>query len=225
MVVDTCRHLNQVGGIDAEARPAVVHPGVVQATLQRAAARPGLRFGPDPSTHNRCTVGGMIGNNACGSRALGYGRTWDNVVALDVVTVAGSGSGWPTAAGAGVLEDLHVRGELALSLRTEFGRFARQVSGYALEHLLPERGLDVSRALVGSEGTLARHLGATVRLVDAPAPRAGRPRLPVDGRGGRRDAGTAPPPAVAVEGLDSRIVGGCDVPAPSCPSCLGARAG
>ena len=80
--------------VDPEARTAVVEPGVVQAALQTAARPHGLRFGPDPSTHNRCTVGGMIGNNACGSRALGYGRTSDNVVGLDVVT----GVGRPAAA-------------------------------------------------------------------------------------------------------------------------------
>ncbi len=75
-----------------------------------------------------------------------------------------------TAAGDGVLDDLRrlVEGELA-TIRTELGRFGRQVSGYSLEHLLPERGFDVARALVGSEGTLALVLGATVRLVaDAP---------------------------------------------------------
>ena len=84
IVVDTVKHLNRVVSIDPEARTAVVQPGVVHADLQRAAAPHGLRFGPDPSTHTRCTIGGMIGNNACGSRALGYGRTVDNVVALDV---------------------------------------------------------------------------------------------------------------------------------------------
>src|SRR5207302_11119338 len=75
VVVDTSRWLSSVVAIDAEARTARVQPGVVQAALQKAALPHGLRFGPDPSTHNRCTVGGMIGNNACGSRALGYGRT------------------------------------------------------------------------------------------------------------------------------------------------------
>jgi len=80
IVVDTSRYLNRVLAIDAEAGTAVVEPGTVHATLQRAALAQGLRFGPDPSTHPRCTIGGMIGNNACGSRALGYGRTADNVV-------------------------------------------------------------------------------------------------------------------------------------------------
>ena len=84
IVVDTVRHLHRVVSVDPEARTAVVQPGVVHAALQRAVARHGLRFGPDPSTHTRCTVGGMIGNNACGSRALGYGRTADNVAGLRV---------------------------------------------------------------------------------------------------------------------------------------------
>ena len=90
IVVDTLKHLNRVVSIDAEARTAVVQPGVVHADLQRAAAPYGLRFGPDPSTHTRCTIGGMIGNNACGSRALGYGRTVDNVVDLDVAWAPGA---------------------------------------------------------------------------------------------------------------------------------------
>src|SRR3954469_19038058 len=85
VVLDTSRHLSRVITVDPGTRTAVVEPGVVQAVLQAAARPHRLRFGPDPSTHNRCTVGGMIGNNACGSRALGYGRTSDNVVGLDVV--------------------------------------------------------------------------------------------------------------------------------------------
>ncbi len=143
----------------------MVEPGTVHATLQRAAAAEGLRFGPDPSTHSRCTIGGMIGNNACGSRALGYGRTADNVQDLDVLTVDGrrlAGSSLP-----GELDAL-VAGHLS-TIRTELGRFTRQVSGYSLEHLLPENGRDLSRFLVGTEGTLGIVLGATVRLVeDAP---------------------------------------------------------
>ena len=73
LVVDVARYLNRVHAVDPESRTAVVDPGVVQAVLQQAAAPYGLRFGPDPSTHTRCTIGGMIGNNACGPRALGYG--------------------------------------------------------------------------------------------------------------------------------------------------------
>ena len=222
VVLDTSRHLNRVHSIDAEASTAVVEPGLVQAALQAAAKPHGLRFGPDPSTHNRCTVGGMIGNNACGSRALGYGRTSDNVVGLDVVT--GSGErlrlGNASTPAPGVLGDLHrlVEGELA-AIRTELGRFGRQVSGYSLEHLLPERGFDVARTLVGSEGTLAVVLGATVRLV-ADAPYRG---LVVLGYPTMADAADATPallphPPAAVEGMDARIVQRLrDVPAAVVP--------
>ncbi|MBM7808707.1 FAD/FMN-containing dehydrogenase/Fe-S oxidoreductase [Geodermatophilus bullaregiensis] len=220
VVVDTSRHLHRVHGIDAEARTAVVDPGVVQAALQVAARPHGLRFGPDPSTSNRCTVGGMIGNNACGSRALGYGRTSDNVVGLDVVTGAGERLRLSEGSVTGGLDDLRVlvARELA-TIRTELGRFGRQVSGYSLEHLLPERGFDVARALVGSEGTLAVVLGATVRLV-ADAPHRG---LVVLGYPSMADAADATPGLLrhgptAVEGLDDRIVQRLrDVPAAVVP--------
>ncbi|MCV2487907.1 FAD-binding protein [Geodermatophilus sp. YIM 151500] len=209
VVVDTSRHLSRVRSIDPETRTAVVDPGVVQAALQAAARPHRLRFGPDPSTHNRCTIGGMIGNNACGSRALGYGRTSDNVVALDVVTGTGARLALDGAAPADpALDRLRkvVDGGLA-TIRTEVGRFGRQVSGYALEHLLPERGFDVTRALVGSEGTLALVLGATVRLVPEPEHRG----LVVLGYPSMAEAADATPGVLphgptAVEGLDARIV-------------------
>jgi FAD/FMN-containing dehydrogenase/Fe-S oxidoreductase len=225
LVVDVSRHLNRIHEIDPAQRVAVVEPGVIQAQLQTAAAPYGLRFGPDPSTHNRCTIGGMIGNNACGSRALGYGRTSDNVEGLDVVTgtgerlhlvagtaqrVGGNGGKAPQSSPSPALESLRalVQRNLA-TIRTEFGQFSRQASGYAMEHLLPERGFDVTRSLVGSEGTLAVVLGATVRLVTAPAARA----LLVLGYPGIAEAADAAPAVVpyrptACEGLDSRVVEG-----------------
>lgn len=221
IVVDTVTHLGTVLSIDPEARTAVVQPGVVHADLQRAAAPYGLRFGPDPSTHPRCTIGGMIGNNACGSRALGYGRTVDNVEALDVVfgngevvgfeTLAGAhssttegGAGSSTAEQLGALGDGHLE-----HIRTTFGRFGRQVSGYSLEHLLPERRR-VDRFLVGSEGTLGLVLGATVRLV----PEESRRLLVVLGYPSMPEAADAVPALlaaaegrmIACEGLDARIV-------------------
>ena len=227
VVVDTSRHLDRVLDIDPEARLAVVDPGVVQAALQARARPHGLRFGPDPSTHNRCTIGGMIGNNACGSRALGYGRTSDNVVGLDVVT--GSGSRLRLGPAAGGADASHADVLLARlrrlvdadlgTIRTELGRFGRQVSGYSLEHLLPERGFDVARALVGSEGTLALVLGATVRLVADPSQRC----LVVLGYPSMADAADATPGVLphrptACEGLDSRIVQRVrDVPAAVVP--------
>jgi FAD/FMN-containing dehydrogenase len=87
LILDTSRYLNKIVEIDPEARTARVEPGVVQSSLQIAAAPHSLRFGPDPSTYNRCTIGGMIGNNACGPRALGYGKTSDNVLGLEVITM------------------------------------------------------------------------------------------------------------------------------------------
>ena len=215
LVVDVGRHLTTIAAIDPEARTARVEPGVVQSSLQAAAAPYGLRFGPDPSTHNRCTIGGMIGNNACGPRALGYGRSSDNVVALDVVTGRGErlhlehGTSGPAAAPlASSLTRLRdvVAGDLG-TIRTEFGTFGRQVSGYSLEHLLPERGFDVARFLAGTEGTLAVITGATVRLVgDAPYK-----QLVALGYATMADAADAVLAVLAhsptaVEGLDRRIV-------------------
>ena len=89
LVLDFSRHMNRVLAVDAESRTATVEPGAVQIAVQQAAAKQGLRFGPDPSTYTRCTVGGMIGNNACGARTLGYGRTSDNVTAVRVLTGTG----------------------------------------------------------------------------------------------------------------------------------------
>ncbi len=211
VVLDFSRHLNRVHSIDRETGTATIDPGIVLADLQRAAAPHGLRFGPDPSTHNRCTLGGMIGNNACGSRALGYGKTSDNVAGLDVVTGNGErlrlapstpATGSPTLA---ALQD--VVGAHLATIRTEFGRFGRQVSGYSLEHLLPEHGFNVTRALVGTEGTLAVVLGATVALVRTP-PATILVTLGYPDMATAADAVPALLPfhPVAVEGLDKRIV-------------------
>jgi FAD/FMN-containing dehydrogenase/Fe-S oxidoreductase len=211
LVLDFSRHLARVAEIDADASTARIEPGIVLADLQRAAKPYGLRFGPDPSTHNRCTLGGMIGNNACGSRALGYGRTSDNVNALDVMTGTGerlvlNGSMTPDSSPTlSALRDV-VAGNLA-TIRTEFGRFGRQVSGYSLEHLLPERGFDVAKAFVGTEGTLGVVLGATVRLVRTP-PATVLVALGYADMASAADAVPAllPFSPTAVEGLDRRIV-------------------
>lgn len=210
VVMDFTRHLNRVHEIDVEAKTARIDPGTVHAVLQKAATPLGLRFGPDPSTHTRCTVGGMIGNNACGSRALAYGRTADNIVGLDVVTMAGEqlvlGRGVTTASP--TLDDL--KGVVAANLatvRTEFGRFGRQVSGYSLEHLLPENGFDVATFMAGTEGTLATMTSATVRLVEDPSHR----QVLVLGYASMAEAADDVPALLpfgptACEGLDSRIV-------------------
>ncbi|MFH5821941.1 FAD-binding and (Fe-S)-binding domain-containing protein [Georgenia sp. AZ-5] len=209
LVLDFSRHMNEILSLDPEARTAVVQPGVVMSSLQAVAAPHGLRFGPDPSTQNRATLGGMIGNNACGPHAVAYGRTADNVLALDVVD--GLGRRFAAGAGDGALETVPgleglVRGNLA-TIRTALGRFGRQVSGYSLEHLLPEHGQDLAKMLVGTEGTLVTILQATVRLVPVPT-------APVVVALGYPDMATAADavPALlahrplAVEGMDARLV-------------------
>lgn len=209
VVLDFSRHVNRVLEIDPEARTARVEPGVVMSHLQAAAAPHGLRFGPDPSTQARATLGGMIGNNACGPRAVAFGRTADNVVDLDVVD--GTGRRFTARSGAGALDvvpglDALVRSHLDV-IRTELGRFTRQVSGYSLEHLTPEGGTDLAKALVGTEGTLVTLLGATVRLVPVPA----APVLVVLGYPDMPAAADAVPALLAhrplaVEGMDARLV-------------------
>lgn len=174
LVLDLTRHLRSILALDPAARTATVQPGVILDDLRAAAARHGLTFGPDPSTHSRCTLGGMIGNNSCGAHSVAWGTTADNVRALEVVRYGGetlrleqgTGSG---PAGVRELVDAH----LAL-LRTGYPGLPRRISGYALDALLPEHpgGPDPVRAFCGSEGTLAVVTEATVHLVEAPRARA-----------------------------------------------------
>ncbi|MFI0038486.1 FAD-binding and (Fe-S)-binding domain-containing protein [Streptomyces mutabilis] len=172
VVLDFTRHMNRLLSLDPGARTAVVQPGLVLDRLQEAAAPHGLRFGPDPSTHSRCTLGGMIGNNSCGSHSVAWGTTADSVRELTVLTARGRslrlGRDW-----AGAPQGLRelVDGDLA-RLRTGFPDLPRRISGYALDALLPERGADVARSFCGSEGTLGVLTEAVVRLVEAPRARA-----------------------------------------------------
>ncbi|MGO2113298.1 MAG: FAD-binding and (Fe-S)-binding domain-containing protein, partial [Pseudoclavibacter sp.] len=163
-------------------------------------------FGPDPSTWTRCTIGGMAGNNACGSHSLSFGRTAENIVDLDVID--GLGRRFTAADDVSVVPGLNefVRRNLS-TIRLEFGRFGRQVSGYALEALLPERQHSLKDLLVGSEGTLGVITGATVRLV--PVPNA--PVTIVLGYPSMVAAANDVPALLAckpgaVEGLDARLV-------------------
>ncbi|MGY5071254.1 FAD-binding and (Fe-S)-binding domain-containing protein [Streptomyces griseus] len=188
LVLDLTRHLRTVLDLDPAARTAVVQPGVILDDLRAAAAPHGLTFGPDPSTHSRCTLGGMIGNNSCGAHSVAWGTTADNVRALSVVRYGGEalrleqGSGarpegargtrGATAHGPEGVTEL-IASHLAL-LRTGYPDLPRRISGYALDALLPEHpgGPDPVRAFCGSEGTLGVVTEATVRLVEAPRARA-----------------------------------------------------
>ncbi|MEV5981940.1 FAD-binding and (Fe-S)-binding domain-containing protein [Streptomyces sp. NPDC052114] len=209
VVLDFTRHMNRIVSLDPGARTAVVQPGVVLDDLRSAAAAHGLTFGPDPSTHSRCTLGGMIGNNSCGSHSVAWGTTADNVHRLSVVGARGGthrlGHGWDGAPeGLRPLVDRH----LAL-LRTGFPDLPRRISGYALDALLPERGPDLARAFCGSEGTLGIVTEADVRLVEAPRARA----LAVLGyadesAAAQAAAGLLPHGPLTVEGMAADLVRG-----------------
>ncbi|WP_103535062.1 FAD-binding and (Fe-S)-binding domain-containing protein [Streptomyces sp. SM11] len=209
LVLDLTRHLRTVLDLDPAARTAVVQPGVILDDLRAAAAPHGLTFGPDPSTHSRCTLGGMIGNNSCGAHSVAWGTTADNVRKLSVVRYGGEalrleqGSG-EGPEGVGALVAAH----LAL-LRTGYPDLPRRISGYALDALLPEHpgGPDPVRAFCGSEGTLGVVTEATVRLVEAPRARA----LAVLGYADESDAADAAPGLLpyrplTVEGMAADLV-------------------
>ena len=183
--MDFSRHMNQILAIDAEARRARVQPGVVQEQLNLAAARHGLMFGPDTSTSNRATLGGMIGNNSAGSHSVRYGMTVDHVLSLDVVLSDASRAAFGPLSAAEVasraarpgLEGTICR-ELPLlaernaeAIATGYPRFWRQSGGYRLDRLAGRGGpggMDLARFLVGSEGTLVTVVAADVALVPAP---------------------------------------------------------
>src|SRR5712691_6033104 len=185
IVMDFSRHMSKIIEIDAEARYARVQPGVVQEQLNLAAARHGLTFGPDTSTSNRATLGGMIGNNSAGSQSVRYGMTIDHVLTLDVVLSDASQATFgpltpaellsraaaPTLAGT-ICRDLPRLAERHReAIATGFPPFWRQSGGYRLDRLArPDRsaGLDLAKFVVGSEGTLVTVVAATVQLVPAP---------------------------------------------------------
>ena len=210
LVLDFSRHMNRVISIDPKARTATVEPGCVGSTLQAAAAKHGLRFGPDPSSQNRATIAGMVANNACGPHATAWGRTSDNIVSLDCVD--GRGRRFTATTGHdAALSDVPGLASLINSnlapIRTELGRFKRQVSGYSLEHLTPEGGRNLAAMLTGTEGTLVLILSVTVRLV--PLPDA--PVLAALGYRSMIEAADDVPALLAhsplaVEGMDRRLV-------------------
>ena len=210
LVLDFSRHMNRVISIDPEARTATVEPGCVGSTLQAAAAKHGLRFGPDPSSQNRATIAGMVANNACGPHATAWGRTSDNIVSLDCVD--GQGRRFTaTTSHDSALNDVPGLASLIDSnlapIRTQLGRFKRQVSGYSLEHLTPEGGRNLAAMLTGTEGTLVLILSITVRLV--PLPDA--PVLAALGYRSMIEAADDVPALLAhsplaVEGMDRRLV-------------------
>jgi FAD/FMN-containing dehydrogenase/Fe-S oxidoreductase len=183
VVFDFTRHMNRVIEIDTAARTVRVQPGVVLDDLQAAIAKVApLVFGPDPATHAYCSVGGMIGNNSCGTHALYAGKTVDNVESLRVLTY----EGLDLEVSAGAIASLgdadddiaaqRIEGELhafanryAPLVRGRYPDVPRRVSGYNLDQLLPENGFHVARALVGSESTCVIVTEATLNLSERPS--------------------------------------------------------
>ncbi|MFH8387064.1 FAD-binding and (Fe-S)-binding domain-containing protein [Kitasatospora sp. NPDC018058] len=186
VVIDWTKYCNRLVSVDPQARTCVVEPGLVLDELNRRLAPHSLKFGPKPSTHSHCALGGMIGNNSCGASAQAYGKTADNVRRLEVLTYEGArfwagpmseeefarivAAGGPQARLYQGLHDLTAR-HLA-EIRRGYPKIPRRVSGYNLDALLPENGFNLARALVGSEGTLVTVLHAELELVDVPAAEA-----------------------------------------------------
>jgi FAD/FMN-containing dehydrogenase/Fe-S oxidoreductase len=223
VVLDFSKYMNRLLELNPGERFARVQPGLVLDELRDVAEVHHLTFAPDPSTHNHCTLGGMIGNNSCGVHSVTGGNTVDNIHELDVLTP----DGVRLQVGATSPEELEAiiagggrRGEIYAALRDLRDRYAdrirarypkleRRVSGYNLDQLLPENGFHVARALVGTEGTCVAVLEAKTRLVASPPARSllvlGYPD--VYAAGSRVMEILAHDP-LAVEGLDDRLVDG-----------------
>src|SRR5688572_26742313 len=223
LVVDCSKYLDRVLAVDPAGRTACVEPGAVCDALGEAAEAHGLTFAPDPATHSRCTLGGMIANNSCGPHSVMAGKTVDNITRLEVLTYDGerfwcgptsevefhrivSSGGRQALIYSGMRRIAERYGEL---IRSRFPKIRRRVSGYNLDQLLPENGFDVARALVGSEGTCAFTLQAEARLVKSPRHKV----LVVRGFADIFAAADAVPEVlaagpIACEGLDERIIGG-----------------
>jgi len=223
IVIDCSRFMTRILAIDESTGTALVEPGVICDQLKADAESVGLTFGPDPATHSRCTLGGMIGNNSCGPHSMLAGKTVENVMELEILTSDGAHF-WvgPTSDSSlqkilskndrqsEIYRDLlSIRDKYADLIREKYPTIKRRVSGYNLDQLLPENGFNIARALVGSEGTCVNILSARVRLIKNPTHK----RLLVLGFEDIYLAGDSVPDImpfspIAMEGLDWAIVGG-----------------
>ena len=182
VIFDFSKYMNHMSAVDRESRTVHVQPGIVLDRVREAAEKFELTFAPDPATHSRCTIGGMIGNNSCGVHALMGGKTVDNIESLDLLLYDGT----RMTVGATSEEELErlissggrigsiyaglkrLRDTYADLVRAQFPNIPRRVSGINLDELLPENGFHVARALVGSEGTCVVVLGAKLKLMKSP---------------------------------------------------------
>ncbi|HEY8713754.1 MAG TPA: FAD-linked oxidase C-terminal domain-containing protein [Candidatus Acidoferrum sp.] len=185
VVFDFTKYMNNILEINPQERFARVQPGVVLDTLRNQAELHQLTFAPDPSTHNRCTIGGMIGNNSCGTHSLLGGKTVDNIEELRILlydgsqlTVGATSDATLAAkiAAPGRESEIYsklraIRDQYGALIHERFPRIPRRVSGYNLDELLPENDFHVARALVGTEGTCALVLEAKLKLIHSPQQR------------------------------------------------------
>jgi FAD/FMN-containing dehydrogenase/Fe-S oxidoreductase len=184
VILDFSKYMARILEIDPARRIARVQPGVVLDTLRAAAEKHHLTFAPDPASHDRCTLGGMIGNNSCGVHSVMAGKTDDNIEALEVLTYDGVRlkvgpdliEPYADSRGSSRAAQIHaalkqIAAAYGDQVRKRFPNIPRRVSGYNLNYLLPENGFHVARALVGSEGTCVTILEATCRLVESPPER------------------------------------------------------
>ena len=182
VIFDFSRHMKGLIRLDPEHRLAVVEPGIVLDRLREAAEKYHLTYAPDPATHSRCTLGGMIGNNSCGTHGLMAGKVSDNVEALELVLYDGTrltvGRTSPEelerlSQAEGRVGEIYrgiakLRMRYAELIRQRFPKIPRRVSGYNLDELLDENGCNIARALVGTEGTCATIVSATLNLAQSP---------------------------------------------------------
>jgi len=170
LVIDCSKHLRRVLHVDAEARTALVEPGLVLGHLNNAVRAHKLFFPVDPSTHARCTIGGMAGNNSCGSKSIRYGLMADNVTGIDAILADGTRHRFgpvPDNLGhrvpahvADLIQRLRALGAAeAEEIAARFPKQLRRVGGYNIDSLTPAARAagraNLARLLVGSEGTLA----------------------------------------------------------------------
>ena len=179
VIIDWSKYCNRLLEVDRAARTCLVEPGIVLDRLNELLAPEGLEFGPKPSTHETCTIGGMIGNNSCGSTAQRSGKVVDNIVEMDVLLYDGTRM-WVGETTDEQYAEIQRRGgrqaeiyrqlralrdEYLAEIRSRYPHIPRRVSGYNLDSLLPENNFHVAQALVGSEGTLVTVLRARLRLL------------------------------------------------------------
>lgn len=187
VILDFTKYMNKILEIDPAGRFARVQPGVVLDTLRNRAEKNQLTFGPDPSTHSRCTLGGMIGNNSCGTHSLLAGKTVDNVIELRILLYDGTQMTVGAIDGEAELDSIIAQGgrrgaiysrlrdlrdRYAGLIRAKYPNIPRRVSGYNLDQLLPENGFNVAKSLVGTEGTCMIVLEAKLRLIQSPQHRS-----------------------------------------------------